>query len=321
MASRRKRHWAAAKARAEPPLPRALILGASVAVGAVLAWVYAPVVFGMAGRWSTDAQYSHGYLVPLFAGVLVWLKRKKLAAAGLRPSWWGLPLLVLGAGLLVLGGRLDFDWFEEISLLPTVAGLCLLLAGERAFRYLWAAVVFLVFMIPLPFRAEKALAEPLQSIATTVSTYTLQTLGLPALQEGNVIVLNEGSIGVVEACSGLSMMMVFFALAFAVVILVRRPLLDKVVLVISAIPIAILANVTRIVVTGFLYENVGGEVAKAFFHDFAGWLMMPLALLLLWLELKLLSWLLIEVTPARPLTVGFKDASAVRGEKVLQPRT
>ncbi len=289
-------------------------------LAAGLACIYWPVLARLASRWSTDAQYSHGYLVPIFAALLVWFKRKELCALPLVASRLGLPWLLVGAVLLVAGARFYFNWFEEISLIPTLSGLCLLLGGWQAFRRLWPAILFLLFMIPLPFRAEKALAEPLQAIATTASTYSLQTLGLPALQEGNVIVLNEARIGVVEACSGLSMMIVFFALAVGLVILVKRPALDKAVIVVSAAPIAIVANVIRIVVTGVLFETVGDEAANAFFHKFAGWLMMPLAFGLMWLELKLLSWLLIETMPARPLAV-FKEVGAARGEKVLQRRS
>ena len=133
-------------------------------------------------------------------------------------------------------------------------------------------------MVPLPYRAAVALTDPLQRTAHAGQrTYALQTLGLPAVAEGNVILLSEVELGVVEACSGLRMLMIFFALAAGVALVIRRPLWEKAVVLASAIPIAIIVNVVRITATGVLHELVGKKVADAVFHDFAGWVMMPLA--------------------------------------------
>ena len=146
-------------------------------------------------------------------------------------------------------------------------------------------------MIPLPYQLAVAMAGPLQHVATTASTYLLQTLGMPAIAEGNVILLNEASLGIVEACSGLRMLVVFFALSTAVALVARRPFWERVFLGFSAIPIALFTNVVRITATGVAYETVGGEAGHFIFHDLAGWLMMPLALALLGLELKFLTHL------------------------------
>jgi exosortase len=147
---------------------------------------------------------------------------------------------------------------------------------------------------------ETALGAPLQSLATAASTYALQTLGLMAFAEGNAIQLNEARIGVVEACSGLSMLTTFIALSTATALVIKRPLLDRIVLVISSIPVALVANITRIVMTGALHEMVGGHSATTFYHDLAGWVMMPLALVLYWLEIAVFSRLLIETKHEAP---------------------
>jgi exosortase len=149
-----------------------------------------------------------------------------------------------------------------------------------------------------------ALTDPLQRIATLASTFALQTIGLPALADGNVILLNDVELGIVEACSGLRMLVIFFALSTAVVLVIKRRPWEKALLVASAVPIALVANVTRITVTGVLHETAGREIADAVFHDLAGWLMMPLALGLLWVELKLLSRLLLDTAPG-PVRLGF----------------
>src|SRR5262249_13540567 len=137
-----------------------------------------------------------------------------------------------------------------------------------------------------------ALAPSLQRLGTLASTYTLETLGFPAIAEGNIILLNDARIGVVEACSGLSMLIIFFALSTAVAIVIQRQLWEKLVIVASAIPIALIANITRITLTGMLHE-LAGQAAAGFFHDWAAWFMMPLALLLLAVELKLLTRLFV----------------------------
>jgi exosortase len=147
-------------------------------------------------------------------------------------------------------------------------------------------------MVPLPYRLEVALAHPLQRLGTWASTYALQTLGFAAFAEGNVIRMRPVRIGVVEACSGLSMLVIFFALSTAVAVLANRPLWERLLLVASAVPIAVAANVTRITVTGVLHKWVGRELADYVFHDLAGWLTMPLALGMLWAELRLLAWVI-----------------------------
>jgi exosortase/archaeosortase family protein len=135
-----------------------------------------------------------------------------------------------------------------------------------------------------------------------------------------VILLNEVEIGVVEACSGLRMLVIFFALSTGVALLTRRPLWEKTLLVASAIPIALMANITRITATGILHElDVGSAVTNAVFHDLAGWLMMPLGLALLGIELTLLNSLLLE--PATSLVPsGHPAAQRGRRHRALPPR-
>jgi exosortase/archaeosortase family protein len=124
---------------------------------------------------------------------------------------------------------------------------------------------------------------------------------MPALAEGNTIQLDDVQINIVEACSGLSMLIVFFALSTGTALVVRRPLWEKGLILFSAIPIALVANIMRITITGVLFRLVSDKVADAFFHDAAGWLMMPLALALLGGELWLLGKLLIDPAKGGPI--------------------
>src|SRR5262249_8175924 len=141
---------------------------------------------------------------------------RTVPAGAWQPSSWGLLFLAAGLGCRFAGSALFIDWLCAVSLLPFLAGLVFLAGGLRAVRVSWPAIGFLIFMVPLPYRLETGLAQPLQRVATLASNYALQTLGFISFSEGNVIRLGEVRIGVVEACSGLSMLVIFFALSTAV---------------------------------------------------------------------------------------------------------
>jgi exosortase len=275
-------------------------------LGILCLWSYWPTLRAVAGAWSNDPQYSHGYLVPVFAAYLLWSRRQRLLPESPAFHWGGVFALGAGAGLRLMGAYFYLPWCDAISLLPCLAGLSLMLGGRSALRWSWPAIAFLFFMVPLPFRLQVAMGAVLQRVATGASTYVLQTCGFLARSEGNIIFLSDQKLGVEEACSGLSMLIVFFALSTATVLVTRRPWLDRVAILASAIPIAVIANVTRIVVTAMLMRVGKTEAARVVFHDVAGWLMILLALALLKAELGILSRLLraYEPTMAKPLVLA-----------------
>lgn len=275
---------------------------AAVAVG--LLWAYAPTFRTLPRRWQHDPQYSHGYVVPLFALAVLWFRRDRFPAGTLRASWGGLALVAAGCALHLAGAWFHVDWFDGLSLLPVLLGSVVLAGGWRLGRWAAPAIALLVFMVPLPASAESALAGPLRGLATAASTYALQTLGLPAVAEGNVIYIDDVQVGVHEACSGLGMLFAFFALSSAVALVIRRPLLDRIVVFLSAVPVGVLMNLVRITAAGFVFRYAGGDTAKTFFHDASGWLMMPLALLVLWLELKFLARLFTDPPPDGPVPLA-----------------
>lgn len=259
----------------------------------------------MVDRWTHDPQYSHGFIVPLFALIVLWSRRDLLKDVTWKPAWLGLGLLTVGVVMRFIAVQSDIEPLDALSLLPTAFGLVLLVGGWSVLSWSWPALAFLAFMLPLPFSIESALALPLRRVATEMSTYALQTLGCPANAEGNIIYIDDIQLGVEEACSGLGMLMTFFALATALAMIVRATLWHRLILVASAIPIAILANVIRITSTGVAYHLAGKDssVAELIYHDLAGWLMMPMALAMLWLELKFLANLLMEAPDAAPLSL------------------
>lgn len=269
-------------------------------------WAYWPTLSVMATKWSNSPEYSHGYLVPLFSIGFLWTRRSALNVEKLRINSWG--LVLIGGAMVVrwASGHFYMESLDLFSFVPFLAGVVLLCGGWHALRWAGPGIAFLLFMLPLPFSLEVALRGPLRQIGTLVSTYVMQTLGLPAVAEGNIIVVGDARIGVTEACSGLSMLMVFFAFSTATAMFIHdRPIWEKILVVVSAIPIAIFANVTRITVTGLLYATGYATIADAFFHDFAGWLMIPLAFAVLWVELEIVSRIVVVADDA-PMVFGVK---------------
>ena len=275
------------------PKPSLALLGVSAA-SLALAWSWWPALRQMGARWSEDPRYSHGFLVAPFAVYMLWSRRSLLPETKSIPVIWGLTLVAVGSLLGMAGSRFYLGWVEGLAPLISLSGLAVLARGWSTLKWAGPSIAFLIFMVPLPYRVETAMGYPLQRAATMASTYALQTLGLPALAEGNIILIEEARIGVVEACNGLGMLLTFFAVSTAVSLLVDRPWLDRVLILLSAAPIAFLANVFRITLTGILHHLANGKAADAFYHDLAGWLMMPMALLAFGAELKLLSLLFVE---------------------------
>lgn len=279
-------------------LPLAAVTALALAAVAVL-WAYWTTLAEIAWSWNNDPRYSHGYLVPAFALYLLWLRRDRIADEPLQPAVWGLALLLGAAVMRLLGTWFHYLYIDQMSLLPCLLGLFALAGGRRALAWAWPAIAFLGFMVPLPHSWSVALSLPMQGFATTVSTFCLQVLGRPALAEGNVILLNDIELGIVEACSGLRMLVVFFALSTGVAMLIRKPLWERLLIAGSAVPIALAANVLRITITGLCYDLLGNNIGGHLFHDVAGWLMMPVGLAFLGLELLVLRRLLIEAPSKR----------------------
>jgi exosortase len=259
-------------------------------------WVYWPTLVLIVRTWWLEPEYSHGYVVLLFSLYLLYRNRERLRGSQPTVSWWGVVVILLAVSIYLAGAYLGIDYLNAVSLIPCCLGLALLLGGWPALRWSASASLFLLFLIPLPFRVAHALSGPLRGIATQTSGYALQTLGFPVLIEGYTLQLGDYPIAIAEACSGLSMLYVFIALAAAVALISKRPIFDRVLILLGAFPIAIIANTLRIILTAVAFTLAGREMGEFIFHDLAGWLMMPIALGLLYLELKLIDFVLIPVT-------------------------
>jgi len=257
------------------------------------------------GSWDSP-QYSHGYLIPLFAAVLLWLRREPFGEVTVQERWWGAGLLALGIAMRLAGAFIVAFTLDRVAFIPCLMGIFVLFGGLRTLRWAGLPIAFLIFMYPLPGFLVDRLLRPLQLVATQCSLFALQTLGVEAYREGNRIVLDKVQMGVVDACSGLRMLTIFLALAVAIsMLMTTRPWWERLIVVVSAVPIALAVNVIRITVTGLLYSlHVKEKIAQMVFHDAAGWVMMPLALGLLYLEYQLLVRLFIDDTAQPEVPFG-----------------
>lgn len=288
--------------------------GGVVLIVAVFFWSYWPTVGTLLRAWEEEPDYSHGYLVVPVAAWFLWIRREYFPGFAPRLAWSGLVLVVLSIALRYAGALVYLGAVDAWSMLLWVAGATWFLGGWKLVRWSAPSIAFLWFMIPLPYRVERWLSLPLQSVATKISYLSLQCLGQPALSEGNTILLGEYQLEVVEACSGLRIFVGIIALAFAYLVVVRRTWWEKLLLIASVLPIALIANATRIVVTGLLYQTASGEVADRFAHDFAGWAMIPFAAFLFAAFLWYVGKLIPEV---EPLDVRV----AMRASKSPEPKT
>jgi exosortase len=291
-------------------LPSRSALVAWVVLASILVGFSWQSLLHLVATWRGQEDYQHGFFVPLFAMFLLWARRDKFPTSVDRGSAWGLVFFGLWALIRWVAIYFNYGTLPELSLVPFFAGVALFVGGWQGLRWAWPSVVFLFFMIPLPGVAQAMFSEQLQSLATRVSVFIIQTFGIPSVAQGNVIQLTGQPLEVAKACSGLRMMMLFFAICIGAAFLTKRPLWEKLVIIVSAAPIAVISNVARIVVTAVAFEVamrwpslINLETQSETIHNWAGYLMMPFGLLLLWLETALLSSLLIE-SADRPLVLG-----------------
>jgi exosortase len=286
---------------------RFVVVGAMLAIA--FAWAYWPTLIALVQAWDREPDYSHGFLVVPIAVFFLWVRWSEFPGLAGGFAWPGLVLIVLSVAMRVAGSLIYLDAVDGWSILLWTAGVFWLFGGWKVLRWALPAIAFLWFMVPLPYRVEHALSWRLQGFATQISCWVLQLLGQPALPEGSVISLGDLQFGVEEACSGLRIFVGILALAVAYLILVRRSWWERGLLILSVIPVALVANATRIVVTILLNQYVSSEAAHRFTHDVAGWVMIPFAAALFALVLWYLAKL---VPPVEQLDV----AAVVRREAV-----
>lgn len=249
----------------------------------LLVAVYYRVAAKLIYDWYTIPDYSHGFLVPLFSLFLMWDKRKAIRSTPIRQSWAGISLVVTAIAVLILGVY-GVDLFtSRISFVILMAGLVWTFFGAAMLRELRFPLLVLLLAIPFPEIIFNKITFPLQLLASRIASDILPLLGVPTLHEGNVIELPVMKLEVAEACSGIRSLMSLFTLAVFYGYFLERTTSRRVILALAAIPIAVAANVVRIVGTGLCVQYWDPDKALGFFHEFSGWVMFVVSLACLYL--------------------------------------
>lgn len=265
---------------------------------AALIWSYWHTIIGLMQDWRNDPNYSVGALVPLLAIYVIWLHRPALRRIRIQTAWSGIAIVFAAQLVRLLAHALFYQSGERYALVITIIGLVLFLFGWKIFWQLRWVCLFLFLMVPLPGRIHNLISGPLQQAATACTIFVLDIIAVNVTSEGNILVLGEHTrVGIAEACSGLRMLTAFIVVTAVIAFMVNRPRWQRVVLVLSSIPVAIICNVLRLVITTVLYAHTTSEVAERFFHDFAGITMMPVAIAILVGELWLMNVLVLPDPP------------------------
>jgi exosortase len=278
-----------------------------LAISAALVFVYGFVLAKLGHDWWTDENYSHGLLIPLIIGYIIWAQREHFTRAETRQgTLLGISLVVL-ALLMLFAGTAGAELFtQRISLVVMLAGIVVYFWGHRILKTLLVPIGLLLLAIPIPAIVFNKIAFPLQLFASRCAVWSMGLFGIPVLRQGNVIELlplgarQTRKLEVVEACSGIRSLMTLLTLAvvFAYFTYPKsddgdgqskgRPAWFKsfdwwraAIIVSSAVPIAILTNALRVSGTGVLSHYYGTEVADSFFHSFSGWVIYIVAFLML----------------------------------------
>jgi exosortase len=255
---------------------------------AALTWSFWPTIQELIAFWSTNEDYSVGALVPLIVAYFVWQRRDALRQAVGEPALAGLGLLAASQVLRAVGIYYAYSSVERLSLVASLAGLVWMAFGATLARRTAWLFVFLLLMAPPPQSLHEAVSVPLQEFAAISAVFSLELLGVWVQRVGNVLEIDgRTQVAVAEACSGLRMLSAFVVVAATMALLARRPAWQRIVLVASSIPVAVACNSIRLAATVLLYHWISSQVAERFFHDFAGLVMMPLAVLILLGELAL----------------------------------
>ena len=262
----------------------------SVLLAVCVVFLYAGILARLVGNWAQDPNYSHGFFVPLFCIWVAWTQRKRFAVAPVRPSNSGL-LVILGAlGLLVLGVFGAELFLSRTSLLFLLAGLMVYFRGWKFFRVALFPWAVLFLMVPLPAIIYNQIALPLQFDASRLATGMLGLVGVPVLREGNIIHLPSLTLDVVEACSGIRSLMSLITLSIFYGYLFEPKIWRRVLLIIAAVPIAVIANGVRIMGSGLLGQYWSPDKAEGFFHMFSGLVIFVISLAMLLVLHQAVTW-------------------------------
>jgi exosortase len=248
--------------------------------GVLVALSYAATLQSLLVEWGTNGDMGHGFFVPLISGYIIWRKRDELLAVPQRPNWLGLAVVIFG-GVQFIVGSLGYELFTaRTAFIVTIIGAVWFLCGTEMLKKLAFPLLLLFFMVPLPAIIYNRITFPLQILASQLAAGALSILGIPVLRLGNVLELPNRSLSVVEACSGIRSLLSLTFLSLVYGYFFEKKRWIRAVLFLSTVPVAIVANASRVTVTGIMTQ-IEPALADGFFHESTGWVIFTVALLIL----------------------------------------
>ena len=273
-----------------PAVPRSRRLAGRLAefwrialVCGLILLIYYRVLIKLVADWWNIPDFSHGFLVPLFAAYLVWTKREVLRKTPLAPSWSGVAVVAFALATLLAGLYGAELFLSRISLIILLAGLVMAFGGSKLLQELRFPILVLLLAIPIPAILFSQITLPLQNLASRLGSELLPLFGVPVLREGNVIELPSMTLEVAEACSGIRSLMSLLTVSIFFGYFLEQITWKRVVLALASVPIAIAANALRILGTGLCVQYWNPDKAVGFFHEFSGWVMFLVSLACLFL--------------------------------------
>ncbi|MBN2136336.1 MAG: exosortase/archaeosortase family protein [Sedimentisphaerales bacterium] len=272
-------------------------------VGGLIWWVFRDEIGTTVNRWLTDGSWSHGFLIPLFSLYFLNQNREKILNVRTKPNYIGLGLLVGFVAIHTLNktSPAGYAYGQPLAAVAVIGAVVLFLGGWQLLKLIWLPVGFLAFAIPLPRRLYVSMTMPMRHLAANIAAALLRSVnGIETTVSGVVIaVVYKGKamkpdLNVAEACSGMRLLMAFVALGVAMAYLHYRPMWQRFVLLASTIPIAILCNIVRVTVTGFIYVLIHPRYTQGIYHDTLGLMMLPLAFVLYGFLAWFMSGLFVE---------------------------
>jgi exosortase len=258
---------------------RAWTVGSLAAISALVLILYARVLGPMVVQWWSDPNYGHGFLVPVFAGYVLWRERERWHDVTIHANNWGVGILFSALGLLAVGILGSEHFTERISLLFLIAGIVVFLAGWSVLRRAAFPLGYLAFMVPLPAIVYYQITFPLQLLASRLGADGLLALGVPTIREGNLLVLPNVTLEVVEACSGVRSLLSLVAVVVGYVYLFEPSLWKRFFLIAAVVPVVIASNALRLVAAGVLSYRYGPGADSGAAHTVLGLVCFVLAFL------------------------------------------
>jgi len=265
----------------------ATVMGALAVIATSDAW---SDIFLMARK---NEEYSHIFLVPFVAAAMIYVRRAR--ARYCKPTGTALGFFIagLGWGVHVFGFHHNYESLWHLGAVLVLVGCVLSVFGKHALFRFFPAFAVLIFLVPVPGMIRLKIAAPLQTWTAQISELLLNAVNLGVTRSGNQLLIGDQAVNIAEACNGLRM--VFALILVSYFFCFALPLINPVRFIILAVsPVAaIFCNVLRILPTVWMYSH--SRHAGDVFHNYSGWLMLPISFLILLGVIGALRWAMLPV--------------------------